>query len=39
MPAPVPLADNWWRRFGFTALGLGMALTGLIIYAAVFAYR
>jgi hypothetical protein len=39
MPAPVPLAQKLWRRFGFTALGIGMALIALIIYAAVFAYR
>ncbi len=39
MPAPVPLAQKLWRRFGFTALGIGMVLIALIIYAAVFAYR
>jgi cytochrome b subunit of formate dehydrogenase/uncharacterized protein with PIN domain len=39
MPAPAPLAAKWWRRFGFTALGIGLALIALIIYAAVFAYR
>jgi cytochrome b subunit of formate dehydrogenase len=39
MPAPVPLADKIWRRLGFTALGIGLTLIGLILYAAVFAYR
>ncbi|MEN6601609.1 MAG: cytochrome c3 family protein, partial [Bryobacteraceae bacterium] len=39
MPAPVPLAVKLWRRFGFTALGIGLLLILLIIYAAVFAYR
>ena len=39
MPAPVPLAAKLWRRFGFTALGIGMALIALIIYGAVVAYR
>ncbi len=39
MPAPVPLAAKLWRRLGFTALGIGLSLIALIIYAAVFAYR
>ncbi len=39
MPAPVPLAARLWRRFGFTALSIGLALIALILYAAVFAYR
>jgi len=39
MPAPVPLAAKIWRRLGFTALGIGLTIIGLIIYAAVFAYR
>ena len=39
MPAPVPLAAKLWRRLGFTALGIGIGLIGLIIYAVVFAYR
>ena len=39
MPAPVALASKLWRRFGFTALGLGITLILLIIYAVVFAYR
>jgi len=39
MPAPVPLAAKLWRRFGFTALGIGIGLIALIVYAVVFAYR
>jgi hypothetical protein len=39
MPAPLPLVARLWRRFGFTALAIGLCLIGLIIYAAVFAYR
>ena len=26
MPAPLPLASRKWRRFGFTALGIGLFL-------------
>jgi cytochrome b subunit of formate dehydrogenase/uncharacterized protein with PIN domain len=39
MPAPIPLAAKMWRRFGFTALGIGLTLIGLIVYAMVFGYR
>ena len=39
MPAPVPLASKLWRRFGFTALAVGLSLIALIVYAAIFAYR
>jgi hypothetical protein len=39
MPPPVPLAAKFWRRLGFTALGIGLALIGLIVYAMIFAYR
>jgi len=39
MPAPIPLAAKLWRRLGFTALGIGIVLIALIIYAMVFAYR
>ncbi len=39
MPAPVPLAARLWRRFGFTALAIGLTVIGLIIYAAIFAYK
>ncbi len=28
-----------WRRFGFTALGIGLFLIGLILYAMLFVYR
>lgn len=39
MPEPVPLAVKMWRRLGFVALGIGLALIALILYAMVFAYR
>jgi thiosulfate reductase cytochrome b subunit len=39
MPAPVPLAVKLWRRLGFAALGVGLLLIALIIYAQIFAYR
>ena len=39
MPAPLPLVEKFWRRFGFAALGIGLSLIVLIIYAAVFVYR
>jgi cytochrome b subunit of formate dehydrogenase len=39
MPAPVPLAARLWRRLGYTALGIGLSLIDLIIFAAIFAYR
>jgi len=39
MPAPQPLLVKFWRRLGFTALGIGLSLIALIIYAAVFVYR
>jgi cytochrome b subunit of formate dehydrogenase len=39
MPPPAPLAVKLWRRFGFTALAIGLALVVLIVYASVFAYR
>ncbi len=39
MPAPNPLAVKIWRRLGFAALGIGLALIGLILYAMIFAYR
>jgi hypothetical protein len=39
MPAPLPLAQKNWRRLGFTALGIGLVLIGLILYAMIFAYR
>jgi cytochrome b subunit of formate dehydrogenase/uncharacterized protein with PIN domain len=39
MPEP-PLRDQqFWRRLGFTALGIGLSLIVLIIYAMLFAYR
>jgi cytochrome b subunit of formate dehydrogenase len=39
MPAPPALAVRLWRRFGFTALALGLGLIALILYAALFVYR
>ncbi|MGO9273847.1 MAG: hypothetical protein ACLQOO_27005 [Terriglobia bacterium] len=39
MPAPQPIMEKFWRRFGFTALAIGLSLIVLIIYAAVFAYK
>jgi cytochrome b subunit of formate dehydrogenase len=39
MPAPVPLAGRMWRRFGFTALAIGLILIALVLYAMLFAYR
>jgi cytochrome b subunit of formate dehydrogenase len=39
MPAPPALAVRLWRRFGFTALALGLVLIALILYAALFVYR
>ncbi len=39
MPTPVPLAVKLWRRFGFTALTIGLLLVVLIIYAMIFAYQ
>jgi hypothetical protein len=39
MPEP-PLRDQqFWRRLGFTALGIGLSHIILIIYAMLFAYR
>jgi hypothetical protein len=39
MPTPVPVVNRMWRRFGFTALAIGLFLIGLVIYAMIFAYR
>ena len=39
MPAPIPLANRMWRRFGFTALAIGLLLIGLILYSMLFLYR
>jgi cytochrome b subunit of formate dehydrogenase len=38
-PAPNPKTVRRWRIFGFTALAIGISLIGLILYAAIFAYR
>jgi cytochrome b subunit of formate dehydrogenase len=39
MPAPASRDVRFWRRLGFTALGLGLILIGLIVYAMLFIYR
>jgi cytochrome b subunit of formate dehydrogenase len=39
MPAPQPQASRKWRRFGFTALAIGLSLIVLMIYAMLFVYR
>ena len=39
MPAPLPQASRKWRRFGFTALGIGLFLIVLMLYAMMFVYR
>jgi hypothetical protein len=39
MPVPPPVVVEFWRRFGFTALTVGLGIIALIIYAAIFAYK
>lgn len=39
MPEPQTAAVKRWRRFGFTALSVGLILIALIVYAMIFAYR
>ncbi len=39
MEAPIPIVRKFWRRFGFTALTIGLLLIALILYAEVIAYR
>jgi hypothetical protein len=39
MPEPSRGDQRFWRRLGFTALGIGLSLIALIIYAMLFAYR
>jgi cytochrome b subunit of formate dehydrogenase len=39
MDAPIPMAQRFWRRIGFTALTIGLLLIVLIIYAEIVAYR
>ena len=39
MPAPHPIVQRMWRRFGFAALGLGLGLIALVLYAMIFVYR
>jgi cytochrome b subunit of formate dehydrogenase len=39
MDPPIPLVEKFWRRFGYTALGVGLLLIVLILYAEIIAYR
>ncbi len=39
MPAPLPSVSRRWRRLGFTALGIGLFLIVLMLYAMMFVYR
>ena len=39
MPAPPPSTSRNWRRLGFTALGIGLALIVLMLFATLFVYR
>jgi cytochrome b subunit of formate dehydrogenase len=39
MPPPAPLAVKLWKRFGYTALTIGLLLIVLILYAEIIAYR
>ncbi len=39
MPAPLPSVSRNWRRLGFTALGIGLFLIVLMLYATLFVYR
>jgi cytochrome b subunit of formate dehydrogenase len=39
MPAPLPSTSRNWRRLGFTALGIGLFLILLMLYAMIFVYR
>jgi cytochrome b subunit of formate dehydrogenase len=39
MDAPVPVVAKFWRRFGYTALIIGLSLIVLILYAEIVEYR
>jgi predicted CXXCH cytochrome family protein len=39
MPPPLAPAQQKWRRFGFTALAIGLSLIVLMLYATFFVYR
>jgi cytochrome b subunit of formate dehydrogenase len=39
MPAPLPATNRNWKRFGFTALAIGLLLIALMLYATLFVYR
>ncbi len=39
MKPPLPIVAKTWRRLGFVALGIGLMMIGLILYASLFTYR
>ena len=39
MTEPPPSTNRMWRRFGFSALGIGIFMIVLVLYAMIFAYR
>jgi hypothetical protein len=39
IPAPPPVVVAFWRRFGFTALTIGLVMILLILCAAIFVYK
>jgi hypothetical protein len=38
-PAPPAIILQFRRRFGFTALTIGLSIIALILYAEIFAYK
>jgi hypothetical protein len=39
MPAPPAVIVQFWRRFCFIALTIGLSVIALILYAEIFAYK
>jgi cytochrome b subunit of formate dehydrogenase len=39
MNPPLPIIAKMWRRLGFVALGIGLMMIVLILYASLFTYR
>jgi hypothetical protein len=39
LPIRPPIVVQFWRRFGFTALMIGLSIIALILCAAIFAYK
>jgi hypothetical protein len=39
MKPPLPVIAKVWRRLGFVALGIGLVMIALILYASLFTYR